>query len=346
MNNVGLLPANEAEDAEKILRQIFDDDDDDDDDGPDDDSRNRLQPGQTTADALYDVTKSHFSQWQVGPFGTFRPATKTVTALPAGAYTIEEDRGGLFLSSHPLLSDDIVLLPDSANTQVLASIRKFWSVRDRYQRHGMLFKRGILLYGPPGSGKTISITLLVKDLIENDGIVLYCSVPRRLQDMLGSVRRIEPERPLIVVLEDIDEILKQWGEHEILSMLDGEHQTNNCVFVATTNYIDQLAARIVNRPSRFDERIRVGMPSAATRLAYLQQAVKPEIITDEQLTQWVADTDGFSIAHLRELIASVFCLDQQYAEVLQRLRAMTRRPKGKDLEEGFAGQSMGLTGKD
>ncbi len=328
---------------EALLEKIFGQSDDDDDEGP---SNKALAPSSSRNDARYNIERSHYSQWQVGPFGSFRPATKTVTGLPAGAYTIEADRSGLFLSAHRLMSDDIVLLPDSANVPVLKSIRTFWQAREKYTKRGLLFKRGILMYGPPGSGKTVSITMLTRELIDNDGIVVYCTNPRYLKEMLGSIRRIEPSRPLIVVLEDIDEILREFGEHDLLSILDGEHQTDNCVCLATTNYLDRLAPRIVNRPSRFDERVFVDMPSSVTRCAYLEKSAGTEL-SPATLEKWVKDTGGFSIAHLRELIASVLCLDQPYDEVLKRLKAMTKAPSGKDLADGYAPkQSIGLVAHD
>jgi SpoVK/Ycf46/Vps4 family AAA+-type ATPase len=149
---------------------------------------------------------------------------------------------------------------------------------------------------------------------------------------------MEPDRPMIVVLEDIDEIIDKHGEHAILSMLDGENQISNVVFLATTNYPERLGARIVNRPSRFDERIFVGMPGALARKTYLKFAAPA--LDDETLEKWTEDTSNFSIAHLRELVAATYCLDQKYEDVLKRLRSMTERPKFVD------GYRKGNTGFD
>src|SRR5205807_7501248 len=138
----------------------------------------------------------------------------------------------------------------------------------------------------------------------------------------------EPARPLIVVMEDIDEMIANFGEHEILSLLDGENQINNVVHIATTNHPERLGARIVNRPSRFDERILVDMPSAESRLTYLQKAIERggSGIDHAELLRWRDDTEGLSIAHLRELTAGVVCLNQPYESVLARLRALMARP--------------------
>jgi len=152
-----------------------------------------------------------------------------------------------------------------------------------------------------------------------------CSDPEIMEEALMKIRIMEMNRPLIVVMEDIDEMIERHQEHSILSMLDGENQIANVVYLATTNYPERLGARIVNRPSRFDERIFVGMPSVVARRHYLKFAASE--LTDEMLDQWVKDTDQFSVAHLRELVAASYCLDQDYKTVLNRLKSMTEKPK-------------------
>lgn len=292
-------------------------------------------------------TDMDYSQWQVGSNGKFRSAAKTIPHLHPGVYKIESDDSGPYLQLQTVISDNIVTLPETANTKVLEGMKKFWASQHMYDRYGLIYKRGVLLYGPPGSGKSVTINLLMTELIRLKGIVLICSNPDLLSHMLQRVRHMETDRPIIVVLEDIDEIITKYGEHAILAMLDGENQISNAVYIATTNYPDKLGARIINRPSRFDERIFVGMPSANARRAYLihtttlKQPGEPDQVglDPETLDQWVEDTDGFSIAHLRELVAASFCLEQSYSRVVKRLRnMMTHQPKNSE------GYNKGTTG--
>jgi SpoVK/Ycf46/Vps4 family AAA+-type ATPase len=281
-------------------------------------------------------TDMDYSQWQVGPNGKFRAAAQTIPSLHPGVYKVQQDDNGIFLQLQNVISDNIVELPETANVKVLDGMKKFWSSRDKYDKFGLIYKRGVLLWGPPGSGKSVTINLLMKELITAGGIVLICAHPDLMEAMLGRIRQMEAERPIIVVLEDIDEIIDKHGEHSILSMLDGENQIANVVYLATTNYPERLGARIVNRPSRFDERIFVGMPSPVARKAYLKFAAKE--IDEVTLERWTADTKNFSIAHLRELVAASFCLEQPYEEVLKRLRSMTEKPKFVDgFRKGSAG---------
>jgi SpoVK/Ycf46/Vps4 family AAA+-type ATPase len=218
-------------------------------------------------------------------------------------------------------------LPDSSSDHVLLSIQKFWESEAKFRRFGQIFKRGVLLWGPPGSGKTVSVLLLVEDLIQRGGIVVTAADPELTAKALSKLRQIEPKRNVICILEDIDELTDRYGEANLLSLLDGEEQIDNVVYLATTNYPERLDARLVNRPSRFDEVIKIGMPSAMARRMYIRSRLQVADLADADLQQWVEGTDGLSIAHIRELIAAVFCLGRDYAETLDRLRAMKKAPK-------------------
>ncbi len=256
----------------------------------------------------------------------YRAAGRTKDKLPAGVYRCGFDStGSLIFSRAEVITDELVSLPDTASERVIESIEKFWSSKERFAAKKQIFKRGILLWGPPGSGKTALIMQLIKDLIDKDGLVLYSSIPDLAEAALTQLRKVEPERHLICVLEDIDEIVTRFGEHALLSLLDGDTQIKNVVFLATTNYPDRLAKRIINRPSRFDEVIKVGMPSDIARKTYLRAKFTVEELSDEQLAVWVIDTKGLSIAHLRELTVCVFCLGRDYSETITRLKDMERK---------------------
>ena len=278
-------------------------------------------PSRTTTDV-------DFAQWQILSNGKYRPGARTQKKLPAAVFRCGQDDYGPFLELIRLVSDEFVELPEPAHVRVLEGIRKFWKSQERYKKHGLLYKRGVLLWGPPGSGKTVCIQLLMSEIIkQHDGIVILADHPDLTVSVLRFLRRIEPKRPLIVVFEDVDEIINRFSEHSLLAVLDGEHQTDNVIYIASTNYPERLGARIVNRPSRFDERIKIGMPSAPARLVYLKKAIGE---AEVDITKWVAGTENMSIAHLRELVVAVLCLEQDYESVLKRLSAMEIMPKPED----------------
>lgn len=256
-------------------------------------------------------------QWGVSN-GQYRPVGLTATKIEAGVYEFKHD-SGLVLCPVEVVTDDLIELPDPTCAQVLTGIEKFWTMESRYREHGMLYKRGILLYGPPGGGKTATLILLGRRLIARGGLVIMFN--GYVDDGLALLREVEPQRRIVCIMEELDNIVDSW-EDEVLSLLDGETQVDGVVYVATTNHIDKLPATITNRPSRFDELIYVGMPSAQSREVYLRKVIKG--LSEKQIAQWVKDTDGFSVAHLKELAAAVLCLDHPYETVLKRLREMLK----------------------
>ncbi len=265
------------------------------------------------------------SKWSELGGGYFKASGKTQDILPAGVYRVGvNQQGEVVYAKVTIIADELVSLPDSASERVIKSIETFWAAKERFAAKKQIFKRGILLWGPPGSGKSALIVQLIRELISKDGIVIYSSIPSLAEAALTQLRKVEPERHLICVLEDIDEIVTAYGEHALLSLLDGDTQIKNVVFIATTNYPDRLAKRIINRPSRFDEVVKIGMPSAASREMYLRSKFTTEELSDESLVKWVADTDNFSIAHLKELTICVYCLGRDYKETIDRLRKMEK----------------------
>jgi hypothetical protein len=288
--------------------------------------------------AVYEVTKES----QIGPTAggerrwssngdAFWGADATHEKLPAGLYGFQfHPNLGITLMRRAISTDGLLHLPDSAGDKVLAEFATFWERRAAFDRYGFLHKRGYLLWGPPGSGKTSTIQLMVRDVIERlNGLVVFVEQPQLASLGLQLIRRIEPERPLMAIMEDVDALVREHGEFQYLAMLDGEAQVGGVVWVATTNYPEMLDRRFVDRPSRFDTIQYVGMPSAEARRLYLQ--TKDEALTGDELEAWVRHSDGFSIAHLREMIVAVRCLGQPLQDVVARLDAMKeRKPTSED----------------
>ncbi|HVI40397.1 MAG TPA: AAA family ATPase [Anaerovoracaceae bacterium] len=288
--------------------------------------------------------QENHTQWALGGNGRFMPVGSTAQKLTPGIYEPFATPGMWGVELINVASDGIYKLPDMPTEVVLEEVNKFWASEEKYRKHNLLYKRGILLFGPPGGGKTVCIKLLMNELVRRDGVVIVAqNIPLTIQ-VLKAMRRIEPKRNLIVVLEDIDEIIRYNGEAVVLSMLDGESNIDNILHLASTNYPERLGARIINRPSRFDRRMHVGMPNAAARRVYLEKTTNNGL-TPEQLDQWVNDTVDLSIAHLRELVAAVYCLDQPYDDVIDRLRAMQVAVKPEDEFKRKGGLGFGSLSK-
>lgn len=272
---------------------------------------------------------------------------ETLAELHPGLYRcIFADMIGPALVKQRVETDSLLELPDDAGAEIISEFATFWKIADKFRERGFLHKRGFLLWGPPGSGKTSTVQLLVKRLIEQQkGVVLFLDRPDVAAACLQMARKIEPHRPMIAIMEDLDALVRKFGENEYLSLLDGEAQVDNICFLGTTNYPELLDKRFVDRPSRFDTIRYIGMPSADARRVYLQ--TKEPALQGNELDMWVDASEGFSVAHLKEMIIAVKCFDQPLDVVVKRLEEMQqRKPTSEDSPDrvgmGFTGHAMRL----
>lgn len=252
--------------------------------------------------------------------------SESLKRLDAGCYRLGVSQSiGVYLQRQPIRTDALIELPDSKSEQIIAEITHFTTLRPAFTQRGLLYKRGVLLWGPPGSGKTSTLHLLMRLIVDRlGGIALLIDHPHTAAAALQLVRKVEPERQLIGIMEDIDGLVQNYGVSEYLSLLDGESQIDNVVFVATTNYPERLDKRFVDRPSRFDTVEYVGMPSDDARRTYLRH--KEPDLPDGTIDEMVEVSDGLSIAHLRELIILTQCFGRSIADAAKRLTASKHRP--------------------
>lgn len=249
------------------------------------------------------------------------PVTDVVKEIPAGAYRCRMSNQGPYIEKMPIQIDSLLALPDGAVERLLEEFKKFWTLQRNFADRGFTFKRGMLLWGPPGSGKTSAIWQMTHELVRSHkGIVVFVEEPQLASQCISIIRRIEPLRPMISVMEDMDALVQRHGDHGYLALLDGETQISNVVHVATTNYPEYLDKRFVDRPSRFDTIMHVGMPSADARRIYFKS--KEPALDDTTLARWIKRTEGYSIAHLREVIIAARCFEQNEDEIFERLDLM------------------------
>jgi AAA+ superfamily predicted ATPase len=307
------------------------------------------------AEASRKMTK----MWACSPDQTlYWASSPTAQKLLPGLYKcIFSQETGHALKRLIVSTDDLIALDDDAATsKVREEIHKFWACAAKYRSMGLLHKRGIIMYGDPGSGKTATIQQLIAALTKAGGIAIYADDPNTLTGCLQLLRRIEPDRPAIVILEDFETLTERsQRENEWLSVLDGEAQIDNVVFLATTNYIEKLDKRFTDRPSRFDTVMKVAMPSPKTRAVYLMS--KLHFLENDVIAAIVAQSKAMSIAHLKEIVIAVFCLndgremsaedrDRLTDRTIKRLREMQKRkfssddtkPEVDGEEFGFAAQ--------
>jgi hypothetical protein len=269
----------------------------------------------------------------------FWRSSETFKALPAGCYRAAFADGlGPHVIRQRISTDDLLVLPDTESDSIAKEFSLFWTLKDKFAEHGFLHKRGYMLWGPPGSGKTSLLRQLSKKLVDDGNIIVFLEEPGLGRLVLRLIRDIEPERPIMAVLEDLDALTARHGEQEWLALLDGEALVDNIVYVATTNYPERLDKRFTDRPSRFDTISYIGMPSKEARRVYLK--AKAPSLSEVEVELWVRRSDGYSVAHLKEMIVAVLCLGQDIDLVTKRLDKM--RAKRLSSEDSPDRRSVGM----
>lgn len=301
-----------------------------------------IEPPAMTGNSLSAQEEIHKLWGIAGAGDIFHPVGETTKNLPGGFYRFAFLNNVLVICRVRNDTDSLIHLPDSESDKLLEEMQEFLALRDRFRERGLLYKRGVMLFGPPGSGKTATIQLLAKIVAEQmDSIaILGEGEPTMVALGLQMVRKLEPDRQLVVILEDLDALVGRWGEEGYLSLLDGENQVENVIYVATTNYPERLDRRFVDRPSRFDTLRLIGMPTPEARRIYLRH--KEPTISEEELATMVNASEGYSIAHLRELLVLMKCFGRSLGDATKRLDGM--RTTNPSSERDFARRGVGFGG--
>lgn len=254
----------------------------------------------------------------------YDPNAPLTEKLPSGVYDSEVDMYGMIhFKAHPIQTDGLVQLHQSVASEVLGEVDFFFSpeVKKRFNERNIMHRRGILMYGPQGTGKSCTIYQLIELLITKDVVILYEPYVYDLSKFIAAIRAHDPERHILVIWEEFDDLLER-HEKQVLQLLDGAESVNNIIFVATTNYIDEIPGRIRNRPSRFARLIEVSYPDAEGRREFLMSKMHPDDLKEQDIDLWVESTEGMVIDHMKELITSVCCLSVPFKEAVERLREM------------------------
>jgi len=195
---------------------------------------------------------------------TFTAVDCNCDRLDAGIYrTMMDYHGTIYFTKISPGHSDILKFPSIEQQQIINELKAFWDKHDFYKQAGMAYKRGVLLYGPQGSGKTSISKIVVNDVIARGGIAIDFRNPEHDVPALQFFRKAEPDRPVVILMEDIDILVSDGNskkESDVLNILDGMFEIESVIFLATTNHPEKLEARITDRPSRFDRVIQIGLP--------------------------------------------------------------------------------------
>lgn len=233
----------------------------------------------------------------------------------------EDDNGQLMKRSISLFPELAGDLPPE-----VGEIIGFLQESPKYAAMGAKMPRGILLTGPPGTGKT-SIARAIAHQANasffhasgSEFVEVYVGVgPQRVRDLFDSARnslRLGQTKTAIIFIDEIDAIggkrsnLDNSEYHntlnELLNQMDGFNQDPRVVVIAATNKPDSLDSAL-KRPGRFDRIVEIGLPNQENRkkiLMFYCSRIKMNIFNDPLDFDVLAEnTLGMSPAELKNLV--------------------------------------------
>jgi hypothetical protein len=207
-----------------------------------------------------------------------------------------------------------LVLDESILRLVRDDFERFFAKRSWFKKNHLPFRRGYLLHGPPGNGKSS----VVRAMLSRHGLTAHTlrffdshKDDSDLERLFDDAHR---DRPSIVLLEDVDRVFPMAGNSKsnfslqaLLNCLDGIGSPEGIVVVATANEATNLDPAILKRPGRFDRVVYFPNPGKALRLQFFRK-FNPQLDV-RALERPATESDGMSYAQLREVII----LAAQYA---------------------------------
>jgi ATP-dependent 26S proteasome regulatory subunit len=224
--------------------------------------------------------------------------------------TIEATRHGSrqvrFLERPQLAARDLVL-PDGALHRIEQHVAGPTRHRDALLAHNRHMARGLLLWGPPGTGKTHTVRYLT-GLLTEATVIILSGPSLGLVGAFGNLaRRLTPS---VVVLEDVDLVAQErtFGPggsspalFELMNEMSGLGEDADVAFVLTTNRPDVLEPALAARPGRIDLAVEIPLPDEEARRRLVALYAGGLELDDDTVTDVVNRTNGATASFFREL---------------------------------------------
>jgi cell division protease FtsH len=203
--------------------------------------------------------------------------------------------------------------------QDLEEIVEFLKFPKKFESLGAKIPKGVLLVGPPGTGKTMLSRAVAGEanvpffsISGSEFVEMFVGVgASRVRDLFGKAKK---NSPCIIFIDEIDAVGRKRGSgmggghdereqtlNQILVEMDGFEQGTNVIILAATNRADVLDPALL-RPGRFDRRVNIGLPDRKDREAILKvHFAKKPVTKDVDLDALAAKSAGSSGADLANI---------------------------------------------
>jgi len=177
------------------------------------------------------------------------PADRLLTACGKWSTELHKEiyvfDGGRWIKNHQLWAavqssswDDVILDP-SMKRNLINDVHGFFNSRQTYEEYAVPWKRGIILHGVPGCGKTISIKALMNSLQAKNVASLYVKSLKACQGQQYSVRSIFSQArvmaPCLLIFEDLDSLIVDEVRSYFLNEVDGLENNDGILMIGSTS---------------------------------------------------------------------------------------------------------------
>ena len=223
-----------------------------------------------------------------------------------GSEMFGPDQAPLGFQRRPSLPPDALVLPGGTLEMVEQHVVGITRRREELRAAGQHLKRGILLHGPPGTGKTHTVRYLLGRLENATVVVLSGEALGAIGPACSIARALQPS----VVVEDVDLIAEQRGMHpgqhpllfRLLNEMDGLGEDVDVAFVLTTNRADLLEPALAARPGRVDQAVEISLPDSAGRRRLIELYKGNMNLEGADLPSVVERTEEVTASFLKELL--------------------------------------------
>jgi ATPase family protein associated with various cellular activities (AAA) len=200
-----------------------------------------------------------------------------------------------------------IVLPDELLAGIERQVAGIARHSGRLLASGQHLKRGVLLYGAPGTGKTHTVRYLLSRLPAVTVIAISGRALGRIGEACSVARTLQPA---VIVVEDVDLIAEERtarpGEHpllfQLLNEMEGLNSAADVTFLLTTNRADLLEPALAARPGRVDLAAELPLPDADARRALLRLYQGNLLLDGVDLDPVIERTEGVTAPFLRELL--------------------------------------------